>query len=157
MAVLSFPTCCGALPQSSAGWHLSDISVNANKVVDYAILAPAVYSSLFQRLGAYGAVVVGMHIGWGWCNMVEDSYFESNQIGLVLSNAVNNVNVINSAMLDNEVGLYISGGMQMNIEGNVFEGNGGAFCKTSPPFMRSCPPFPRLHFLTCRRCLQARA
>ena len=38
-------------------------------------------------------------IGWGWCNMVEDCEFESNYIGLILKNADNNVNVINSAML----------------------------------------------------------
>ena len=38
-------------------------------------------------------------IGWGWCNMVEDSEFESNYIGLILKNADNNVNVVNSAML----------------------------------------------------------
>ena len=31
--------------------------------------------------------------------MVEDSEFESNYIGLILKNADNNVNVINSAML----------------------------------------------------------
>ena len=29
------------------------------------------------------------------------------------------------AQQDNEVGMYASGGMQQNIEGNVFEGNGG--------------------------------
>ena len=125
IAVLFFPTCCGALPQSGGGWHLADLSVDANNTVDYGILAPAVYSSSFQRIGVTGALVCGMHIGWGWCNMIEDSTFELNYIGLVLNNAVNNVNVINSAFLDNEVGLYISGGMQMNIEGNVFEGNGG--------------------------------
>ena len=38
-------------------------------------------------------------IGWGWCNMVEDCEFESNYIGLILKNADNNVNVVNSAML----------------------------------------------------------
>ena len=90
-AVLFFPTCCGALPQSGSGWYISDISVDANKVADYGILAPAVYSSLFQRLYVLQAMVVGVHVGWGWDNMIEDSEFELNNIGLVLNNAVNNV------------------------------------------------------------------
>ena len=51
---------------------------------------------------------------------VTDSY-----IGLIIKNADNNVNVVNCAMLDNEVGMYVSGGFQQNIQGNVFEGNGG--------------------------------
>ena len=70
-----------------------------------------------------------MHIGWGWCNRVEDCEFELNYIGLVLTNANNNVNVINSAMVDNEVGMYIGSGLQLNIEGNIIEGNGGPVSK----------------------------
>ena len=35
------------------------------------------------------------------------------------------MNIVNSVLVDNEVGLYLSGGMQQNIEGCVFEGNGG--------------------------------
>lgn len=71
------------------------------------------------------ALVAGMHIGWGYTNRVEDCEFELNYIGLVLTNANNNVNVLNSAMVDNEVGMYIGSGLQLNIEGNVIEGNGG--------------------------------
>jgi hypothetical protein len=128
LAVIFFPTCCGALPQSGAGFHLSDITVDANLVADYGILAPAVQESLFQRLYIVNALVAGMHIGWGWCNRVEDCEFELNYIGLVLTNANNNVNVINSLMVDNEVGMYIGSGLQLNIEGNTFEGNGGPGC-----------------------------
>ena len=57
--------------------------------------------------------------------MIEDCEFESNYVGLLVTNAGNNVNIVNSVLVDNEVGLYLSGGMQQNIEGCVFEGNGG--------------------------------
>ena len=90
-----------------------------------AVLAPAVQESQFQRLYILDALVAGMHIGWGWSNRIEDCEFELNYIGLVLTNANNNVNVLNSIMVDNEVGMYIGSGLQLNIEGNVVEGNGG--------------------------------
>lgn len=107
LAVLLFPSCCGALPQSGSGFYVRDLSIQANSVVDYGVLAPAVQSSLFQRLYVTGARVGGGSIGWGWCNMVEDCEFESNYIGLIIKNADNNVNIVNCAMLDNEVGLYL--------------------------------------------------
>ena len=34
LAVILFPSCCGALPQSGAGFYLSDLTVDANHVAD---------------------------------------------------------------------------------------------------------------------------
>ena len=125
LAVVFFPSCCGPLPQSGAQFYLRDMNIQANQAADYGVLAPAVQSSLFQRIYLQGGLVGGLRLSWGWSNMIEDCEFESNYVGLLVTNAGNNVNIVNSVLVDNEVGLYLSGGMQQNIEGCVFEGNGG--------------------------------
>ena len=46
LAVILFPSCCGALPQSGAGFYLSDLTVDANHVADCeSLLTPPFCSS----------------------------------------------------------------------------------------------------------------
>ena len=50
LAVVFFPSCCGALPKSGGGFYLRDLNIQANSAADYGVLAPAVQASLFQRI-----------------------------------------------------------------------------------------------------------
>ena len=60
LAVVFFPSCCGALPKSGGGFYLRDLNIQANSAADYGVLAPAVQASLFQRLYVTGALVGGL-------------------------------------------------------------------------------------------------
>ena len=60
LAVVFFPSCCGALPQSGGGFYIRDLNIQANSAADYGVLAPAVQSSVFRRLYITGARVGGL-------------------------------------------------------------------------------------------------
>ena len=67
-----------------------------------------------------------MLLGYGWDNRVEDCRISSNAVGLEIFNAANNVNVLNTMIVQNlGIGLHLHGGQQVNVEGNSFDGNGG--------------------------------
>jgi hypothetical protein len=53
LGVFEYPTCCGGDPSYGSGFHLADMTVDANNVADYGILAPAVAQSTFERLCEY--------------------------------------------------------------------------------------------------------
>ena len=66
-----------------------------------------------------------MLLGYGWDNRVEDCRISSNAVGLEIFNAANNVNVLNTMIVQNlGIGLHLHGGQQVNVEGNSFDGNG---------------------------------
>ena len=73
----------------------------------------------------------GLRLTFGFCLRVEECCVGSNpganQIGLHATSDVNNLDVINSFFHGSHLyaAIVISGGMQVNIQGNVIEGFGG--------------------------------
>ena len=61
-----------------------------------------------------------------------------NTIGILLVNAVNNVNVVNAIVEDNSgPGIAVVGGYQVNLEGNTIESSGGPAIVASSVFALS--------------------
>ena len=116
---------CALLPATDHQ-QVSSLFLEANSLADYAVFAPGLARSRFRAVTANGALKVGMLLGYGWDNRVEDCRISSNAVGLEIFNAANNVNVLNTMIVQNlGIGLHLHGGQQVNVEGNSFDGNGG--------------------------------
>ena len=63
----------------------------------------------------------------GWINIVEDCRFYGNAAtSLHMANNINNVNVLNNLFENNGgLGIVINGGVQVLVQGNVFESLAG--------------------------------
>ena len=124
LAVVYYPTCCGAMAPYSSGQYIGHISINADGKADYGVLGPSVSSSFFEAIYVTNAPVAGMFVT-SWCNRVVQSEFESNYIGLVVITADNNVEIEDCIFVDGVVGIYIGGGAQVRVSGCDIEGNAG--------------------------------
>ena len=125
LGVLEYPTCCGADPTSGSGFRLSDMVIDANLTADFGVLAPAVSESTFERLYVLQANVAGMLVAFGYDNRFLNNEFELNYIGLWVKNAANSVVISDNEMVDNVVGCYLDGTLQVLVSGNDMEGNKG--------------------------------
>lgn len=68
---LSGPTGPGG-PTPTEGQHIADISIYGQMKADYAIFAPGILYSRFERVFAGTSIKAGMSFGYGWINYVED-------------------------------------------------------------------------------------
>jgi parallel beta-helix repeat protein len=115
-----------ALPNPTENQYISDVAIYAASLANYSVFAPGIARSRFERVRFAGALSVGLSIGYGWCNYIEECYFGDNGVGLHTFNSANNIDVVDSIFEGNTgTGIYMSGGAQYNIIGNVLEGNGG--------------------------------
>ena len=105
--------------------YVADIKIYASGLANYSIFAPGMARSRFVRVSVGGATNVGLSLGYGWCNYIEGCRFGGNGVGIHTYNSANNIDVVNCIFEGNTgIGIYVSGGAQINIEGNVLEGNG---------------------------------
>lgn len=127
-ALLNFSSCCpAAAPRGQKGVQLSQLSLSANRLANFTILAPGITRSRLSHVKVTGALITGASLGYGWCLYIEDCTFSFNEgIGLHTYNSANNIDVINSLFEGNGgPAVYFSAGAQINVEGNVMEGNNG--------------------------------
>ena len=105
---------------------ISHIGFDANYLARFGVYAPIITRSRLEAVYATKATFAGILIGNGWCNYLLQVRCWENTIGIVLINAVNNVNVINSILEDNAgPGIVAVGGYTVNLEGNTIESSGG--------------------------------
>ena len=73
-AVLNFTCLSGPVgpsgPIPTEGQHISDISIYGMMKADYAISAPGILYSRFERIFAGTSLKAGMSFGYGWINYV---------------------------------------------------------------------------------------
>jgi parallel beta-helix repeat protein len=93
---------------------------------NHTIYSKAITHSRFILLSVHDARVSGIELQYGWCNTVEDSSFNGNQIGVSVSNSANNFVAIDSWFEGNGIGIVLLGSAQARIVGNVIEGNRAA-------------------------------
>ena len=83
-----------ATPRPIEGVYIGDLTISANKLANYSIFAPGMARSRFNRVKVDGALIVGLSLGFGWCNYIEGCRFGGNGIGLHTYNSANNIDVI---------------------------------------------------------------
>jgi hypothetical protein len=106
--------------------EISHISFDANYRARYCVYAPMITRSRLVAVEGSHATAAGIMFGNGWCNYLLQCRLWENTIGILLVNAVNNVNVINAIIEDNAgPGIVAVGGYQINLEGNTVESCGG--------------------------------
>jgi parallel beta-helix repeat protein len=114
-----------ATPIPIEGAYIGDLTISANKLANYSIFAPGMARSRFNRVKVDGALIVGVSLGFGWCNYIEGCRFGGNGIGLHTYNSANNIDVIDCIFEANyRAGFYMSGGYQILAQGNTLESNG---------------------------------
>jgi hypothetical protein len=105
---------------------ISHISFDANYRARYCVYAPIITRSRLVAVEAAHATTAGIMFGNGWCNYLLQCRLWENTIGIMLVNAVNNVNVVNAIIEDHAgPGIVAVGGYQINLEGNTIESCGG--------------------------------
>ena len=84
-------------------------------------------SSTFRECTFTHSRMAGLRFGYGWINIVEDCRFYGNSgTSLHMANNINNVNVLNNLFETNGgIGIVINGGVQVLVQGNVFESLAG--------------------------------
>lgn len=113
----------GSVGITTNGHEVEQIGVIANSRASYGIFAPAITRSRFRNLYIVGARNVGVHLGYGWENLVETSHFHGNLHAAVrLEDAVNAVHILrNNLESGGGVGILVNGGVAVTIEGNTIE------------------------------------
>lgn len=107
-------------------WCLGACSFDANYQARFGVYAPIITRSRLEAVYATKATFAGILVGNGWCNYLLQVRCWENTVGIVLVNAVNNVNVMNSILEDNAgPGILAVGGFTVNLEGNTIESSGG--------------------------------
>ena len=132
LTLLDFPL-AGITATNPAGMPTTQISVehlalSASKLADYCIHAPGITRSKFQSIAAESALKVGIRLGYGWILSIEDSIISDNVWpagAIYVTNAANNIDIINNQMEGNGWGISMFDGMNINIAGNCIEGSGG--------------------------------
>ena len=116
-----------ATPQPCEGVYIGDLTIDAAELANYSVFAPGIARSRFNRVAINNALRVGISAGFGWCNYFEGMRFTRNTIGLHTYNSGNNIDIVDSIFEANfDVGIYVSGGIQVSIRGNTLESNGVA-------------------------------
>jgi parallel beta-helix repeat protein len=117
--------------------EISSISLQADYLADYTVLAPGLTRSRFSDMRFGSARLVGLSVPYGWINRVEDCRFTGNGwgggdevkgntlAGAIRMNYANNLDIINSNFEGNGYGIFIGGGESIRITGNDIEGTGG--------------------------------
>ena len=78
-----------------------------------------------MQLYVINSLVAGVSLGFGYNNRILNSELESNYIGVVVTDADNNVQVERCVVVDNVVGIFIDGGLGVRVSGCDIEGNAG--------------------------------
>jgi hypothetical protein len=127
-AVLNFSSLSGPTgpggPIPTEGQHISDIAVYGHMQADYALFAPGILYSRFERVFAGTALISGMSFGYGWINYVENCRFSGNQIGLEIYASANAWDITNNCFEANHIGIYVSDATAILIEGSIIESVG---------------------------------
>lgn len=99
---------------------ISHIGFDANHKARFGVYAPIITRSRLEAVYATKATFAGILLGNGWCNYLLQVRCWENTVGIVLVNAVNNVNVVNSILEDNAgPGIVAVGGFTVNLQGNT--------------------------------------
>ena len=111
---------------STSSHSVQSVRFEAMGKANHTIYSKAITHSRFILLSVHDARVSGIELQYGWCNTVEDSSFNGNQIGVSVSNSANNFVAIDSWFEGNGIGIALLGSAQARIVGNVIEGNRAA-------------------------------
>ena len=109
--------------------HLQGFTVTAlGKYTRHALLAPLITRSKFSDLRFYGGSVGGFKIG-GWINSIIDCGFGNvpGKAALTIEGEANAIDVVRCSFEGNlGAAILINGGVNVRLESNTIEGNGGA-------------------------------
>ena len=92
---------------------------------NYSIYARAITRSTFARLNLLNSKVACLSLAYGWINRVTNCLFSQCFVGLHLWDEANNADIVQNNFYGNSLPMVIEQAAQINIEGNVIEGNDG--------------------------------
>ena len=92
---------------------------------NFSIYARSITKSTFARLNLVNTKIACLSLAYGWINRVTNCLFMQCFVGLHLWNEANNADVIQNNFAGNSLPIIIEQAAQVNIQGNVIEGNAG--------------------------------